>query len=191
MASGITDATINPALTFPKKSTRMNTTISAPSSRFFSTVLMALFTILVLSKNGSILTPSGKFFSICVMRSFTALITLEEFCPFNIITIAPATSPSSLKHIAPYLLACPILTSAISFTKTGIPVAVFFTIIFEISSRLPASPSLRINKILGPFSMYDPPVFWLFCCSAVNTSPIVTCRLCSLYGLTATSYCLR
>ena len=153
IASGITDATINPALTLPKKSTRMNITISAPSSRFFSTVLMALFTIFVLSRNGSIFTPSGKFFSICAIRSFTALITVDEFWPFSIITTAPATSPSSLKHIAPYRLACPILTSAISFTRTGIPVAVFFTIIFEISSRFSASPSLRMNKRLGPFSM--------------------------------------
>ena len=49
--------------------------INAPSIKFFETVLMALFTIFVLSKNGSISTPSGKVFSICVMRSFTFLIT--------------------------------------------------------------------------------------------------------------------
>ena len=64
MAKGITEATINPALKFPKKTTNTKTTINAPSNKFFSTVPMALFTILVLSKNGSITTPLGKDFCI-------------------------------------------------------------------------------------------------------------------------------
>ena len=37
IANGITDATNNPARTFPKKSTRIKMTIKAPSMRFFVT----------------------------------------------------------------------------------------------------------------------------------------------------------
>ncbi|CAB4928057.1 unannotated protein [freshwater metagenome] len=62
MDKGITEETINPALKLPKKNTSTNTTISAPSNKLVSTVLMALFTILVLSKNGSMTTPSGSIF---------------------------------------------------------------------------------------------------------------------------------
>ena len=60
IANGITDATNKPARKFPKKSTRIKMTIKAPSMRFLVTVPIALFTILVLSKNGSIITPSGN-----------------------------------------------------------------------------------------------------------------------------------
>ena len=62
MASGITDATNNPALKFPKNNTNTKITINAPSIKFCSTVPMALFTIFVLSKKGSSTTPSGKVF---------------------------------------------------------------------------------------------------------------------------------
>ena len=44
IAKGIAEATINPALKFPKKSTNTKITINAPSIRFFSTVLIALST---------------------------------------------------------------------------------------------------------------------------------------------------
>ena len=96
IASGITEATNSPARKFPRKSTSTKTTISAPSNRFFSTVPMALFTILVRSKKASIFTPSGSVFWISVMRSFTFWITSFELAPFIIITTAPATSPSPL-----------------------------------------------------------------------------------------------
>ena len=96
MDKGITEDTIKPALKLPKKNTSTNTTISAPSNKLVSTVLMALFTILVLSKNGSITTPSGSIFCISAILSFTLFTTNEAFSPFNIITTAPATSPSSL-----------------------------------------------------------------------------------------------
>ncbi len=101
MANGITDATTKPARQLPNKSTNTKITINAPSAKFFVTVLMALFTNLVLSKKGSITTPSGSVFSICVIRSLTLPITFDEFAPFSIITIAPTTSPSSLRVIAP------------------------------------------------------------------------------------------
>ena len=62
IANGITEATKSPALKFPKNKTKTKITISAPSIRFFSTVPMALFTILVRSKKGSIITPFGNVF---------------------------------------------------------------------------------------------------------------------------------
>ena len=93
---GMTEETINPALKLPRKNTSTKMTIKAPSNKFVSTVLMALLTILVLSKKGSITTPSGNIFCISAILSFTLLTTKEEFSPFNIITTAPATSPSSL-----------------------------------------------------------------------------------------------
>ncbi len=96
MASGITDATSSPALKFPRNKTNTRTTISAPSIRFLSTVLMALLTILVRSRKGSITTPSGSVFCIWSTLAFTFLITSLLFAPFSIITTAPETSPWSL-----------------------------------------------------------------------------------------------
>ena len=60
MASGITEATINPALKLPNKSTSTKITINAPSAKFLVTVEIALLTSFVRSKNGSITTPFGK-----------------------------------------------------------------------------------------------------------------------------------
>ena len=51
---GITDATNKPALKLPKKTTKTKITMRAPSNKLVSTVLIALLTILVLSKKGSI-----------------------------------------------------------------------------------------------------------------------------------------
>ena len=50
IAKGIADATINPALKFPKKRTKTKMTINAPSIKFFSTVLIARPTNSVRSK---------------------------------------------------------------------------------------------------------------------------------------------
>ena len=61
-ANGIVDATINPPLRFPKKTTRMKITINAPKARFSATVDVVLFISLLLSKKGLIDTPSGKDF---------------------------------------------------------------------------------------------------------------------------------
>ena len=60
MAKGITEATIRPARKFPKNNTNTKMTINAPSIRFFATVLIALFTNLLLSINASATTPSGN-----------------------------------------------------------------------------------------------------------------------------------
>ena len=55
--SGITEATINPALQFPSNKIKINTTINPPSIRFFSTVLMARPIKTLRSKYGTILIP--------------------------------------------------------------------------------------------------------------------------------------
>ena len=96
IAKGMTLATNNPALKFPKNKTRIKTTINAPSNKLVSTVFMALSTIFVRSKKGSITTPSGSVFWISAILDFTSLMILELFPPLIIITIAPATSPSPL-----------------------------------------------------------------------------------------------
>ena len=105
IARGITDATINPALKFPKKKIRTKSTINAPSSKFVPTVEIELFTIFVRSIKGSRITPSGSVFSICAIRSLMFLTTTLLLAPFNIITTAPETSPDCtpflLKVIAP------------------------------------------------------------------------------------------
>ena len=62
MDNGMADATISPALKFPKNKTKTKMTIRAPSIKFFSTVAMARSTRSVRSKNGSIITSSGKAF---------------------------------------------------------------------------------------------------------------------------------
>ena len=96
IAKGMTDATKKPARRFPKNNTNTKITIKAPSKRFFSTVPIALFTILVRSRNASIFTPSGNVFWISSILVFTFLITSLELAPFIIITTAPATSPLPL-----------------------------------------------------------------------------------------------
>ncbi len=96
MANGITEATTKPALRLPKNITKTKITIKAPSSKLVSTVVMALLTILVLSRKASISTPSGNDFLISSILVFTLFITSLLLAPFNIITTPPATSPWSL-----------------------------------------------------------------------------------------------
>ena len=96
MESGITDATTSPARRFPKKRIKTKMTIKAPSNKLVATVLIALFTILVLSRKGSTTTPSGRDFCISLILFFTPSITFLLFSPFSIITTAPATSPWAL-----------------------------------------------------------------------------------------------
>ena len=43
-----------------------------------------------------------------------------------------------------------------------------------ISSIVLTNPSLRMTYALAFLSMYAPPVFWLFSCSAVKISEMVT-----------------
>ena len=60
--SGITDATINPALKLPKNRIKIKITIKAPSTRFLETVLIARPTKSERLRNGSIFTPLGNDF---------------------------------------------------------------------------------------------------------------------------------
>ena len=57
MESGITEATINPALKLPKNRIKIKITIKAPSIRFRETVPIARPTKSERFKNGSIVTP--------------------------------------------------------------------------------------------------------------------------------------
>ena len=70
MDNGITEATIKPARKFPKKRTKMNITINAPSIKFLLTVWIALSTIFVRSKNASMTTPLGSVFWISAILAF-------------------------------------------------------------------------------------------------------------------------
>ena len=62
MDKGIAEATIKPARRFPRNKTNTKMTISAPSTRFFSTVFMARSTRSVRSKYGSMTTSAGSDF---------------------------------------------------------------------------------------------------------------------------------
>ena len=100
-ASGITEATISPALKLPSKSSKTKMTIKAPSIRFLLTVPMALSTSLDRSKKGSKVTPSGNVSLISSIFDLTLSITSAEFSPFSIITIALTTSPSPFLVVDP------------------------------------------------------------------------------------------
>ena len=106
IAKGITEATIKPERIFPRKRTKTNITINAPSIKFFCTVLMALSTNSLLSRKGSISTPSGKVFRIWSILSFTRPTTSEALLSFNSNTIPPTASLSFLVS-APYRVAVP------------------------------------------------------------------------------------
>ena len=100
-ARGITEATTRPARKLPIKSTKMNTTIKAPSRRFFSTVPMALSTSLVRSRNGSTSTPLGRDLRICSIFSLTNPTTSALFAPLSIMTMPLTTSPLPSLVVAP------------------------------------------------------------------------------------------
>ena len=93
MDKGITEATISPALKFPRNKIKTKITIKAPSSKFFVTVPIALSTNLPLSIKASATTPSGNVLLICTILSFTLSTTALEFSPFNINTKPETISP--------------------------------------------------------------------------------------------------
>ncbi len=125
MLNGMTLATTSPARQFPRKSTRMNITISPPATRLWAMVFSTRFTSCVRSMKGSITTPSGRLFCICAIRSFTLRLTSWKFSPFSIIAIPATTSPSPLRVTAPKRVAEPSCTFATSPTLTGVPLTVF------------------------------------------------------------------
>ncbi len=108
-------------------------TISAPSIRFFDTVPIARPTRSERLRKGSILTSFGKDFWMDSIRVSTFSITSCAFAPFSIITTPPTASAVSTTK-APYLVALPNCTVAISLISTGTPESVFLTTIFSISS---------------------------------------------------------
>ena len=105
--NGIVEATIKPPRQLPNKNTNTKITISAPSIKFWLTVLVVLAINVLRSKNGSIVTPLGSDFCISATRFCTASITSLELAPLSIRTIPPATSPLPSLVNDPYLTALP------------------------------------------------------------------------------------
>ena len=142
--SGIAEATISPARKFPRNRTKTRTTISAPSTKFVSTVRIARSTKFVRSRKGSTIISGGSDFCIVTIFSLTRFTTSAEFSPFSIITIPPTASLSPLYVKAPYLTALPIRVSATSLISIGMPLTVFITVL-EISSKEEIRPMPRIK----------------------------------------------
>ena len=143
MARGITDATISPALTFPRNMISTRNTIMAPSIRFFITVDMFLFTSSERFRYGSTVTPSGSIFCTLATRFSSSPVTTLAFAPLSIIAIPPTHSPSPSFVIAPKRFGAPNLTFPISPTCTGIPPRLVITIC-SISFTSLIIPSERI-----------------------------------------------
>ena len=173
--NGITQAVIKAARKLPKKINRITMTKIAPSTKFFWTVLMALFTKLVRSYTVSISTPLGKVSWISLILLSTAWATVRLFSPIIIIAI-PSTVSSPLYVAAPVRKSCPIATEATSATRMGRPFLTE-TVIFWISSTVLSIPGTRTVSCC-PFSSINPaPRFSLFSCRAVwnSVSEIWSC----------------
>ena len=84
MLMGMTVAVIRAARILPNRRNRTTTTKSAPTTRFSSTVAMALSTNTVLSYSGSAMTPSGSVVLISSSFAATSRATVREFSPNNI-----------------------------------------------------------------------------------------------------------
>ena len=99
--NGITEATIRPALKFPRSRTRIKMTIKPPSNKLVNTVEVVLPISSDRSIKGINSIPSGSDFLIVINRSFILATTLLALLPFIIRTMPPATSPSPFLPIAP------------------------------------------------------------------------------------------
>ena len=143
MASGMTEATISPALTLPRKTISTMKTMNAPSMRFFTTVEMLRFTNSVRLRYGSIVTPSGNICCTFSTRFSSSRVTTLALAPLSIMAIPPTHSPFPSIVMAPNRLGAPKRTSPISATCTGIP-PLFATTICSISFISFIIPSERI-----------------------------------------------
>ena len=153
MASGITAAVIKAALILPSSTNNTTMTNSAPSTRFFCTVLIALSTSWVRSYTGSMIIPSGRLDCISATFCDTACATARELPP-TIIMAVPRTVSRPSCVAAPVLSSFPIATLPISLTMTGI---VFnrLTTTFSISSIVCNCPCERIS-ICCPLRSINP-----------------------------------
>ena len=86
------------------------------------------------------------------MRFSTLTITSWALAPFNIITTPPTASVVSTTK-APYLVALPNCTDAISLISTGTPELVVLTTIFSISPRDLTNPMPLIKYAVGFLSI--------------------------------------
>ncbi len=89
---GITEAVIKPPRKLPNNNTKTKITISEPSIKFFSTVLVVLPINSLRLKNGAIYTPSGKDFCISSIRFCTFSITVPGLSPLSIKICPPTDS---------------------------------------------------------------------------------------------------
>ena len=143
MDRGITDATIIPARTFPKKTIRTRKTIIAPSIKLNTTVEILRLTKLDLFRYGWIDTPSGNIFCNFSTRLSSSRVTTLAFAPFSIMAIPPTHSPFPSFVIAPNRLGAPSRTRPTSLICTGIPFRFVITTC-SISDGRVIIPSARI-----------------------------------------------
>ncbi len=149
--SGITSAVMMAARMLPRNRNRIAITSTAPSSRFFFTVAMALSTSTVRSYTVTAFTPSGRVRLIsCILRS-TACETLRLFSPISMNTV-PSTTSRPLSVAAPVRSSWPMPTCATSDTRSGTPCALP-RITLPMSSADFTWPGARIRYCSPRFSM--------------------------------------
>ena len=132
MARGMTEATIMPARTLPRKMMRTRKTISAPSIRLYMTVDIFRLTSSERLRYGSMLTPSGSIFCTFATRASSSLVTTLALAPLSIMAIPPTHSPSPSMVMAPKRFGEPKTTRPMSLMCTGMPPRLATTI-FSIS----------------------------------------------------------
>ncbi|MNT00579.1 hypothetical protein D3C72_1350160 [compost metagenome] len=171
MASGITMAVMTAARILPRNRNRMAITNTAPSSRFFFTVLMALSTRTVRSYTVTACTPFGRLRLISSIFLSTACETARLFCPISMKTV-PSTTSRPFSVAAPVRSSRPSTTSATSRMRIATPCTLATTMLPM--SLLDATwPGARISSCSPCFSIYPAPTLLLLRSSAVTTS----CRL--------------
>ena len=95
--SGITSAVISAARMLPRKANSTATTSSAPSTRFFCTVRIALSTRVVRSYTVTALTPGGRLLLMAAICRSTARETLRLFSPISMNTVPSTHLPAVLR----------------------------------------------------------------------------------------------
>ena len=128
IASGMTEATISPARTLPRKIISTRKTMMAPSIRLLTTVEMFRLTSSERFRYGSMLMPSGNKCCIFSTRFSSSCVTTLALAPFSIMAIPPTHSPFPSIVIAPKRLGAPKRTAPTSLMCTGIPFRLATTI---------------------------------------------------------------
>ena len=117
---GITSAAINAARQLPSRKNKITTTSSAPSAKFFATVVMVAMTNCERSSVGTAVIPSGKVFVTACSLSPTARATVRLLAPTSIKAL-PTTVSTPLRLAAPVRSSPPTVTLATCATVIGTP----------------------------------------------------------------------